>query len=79
MPKHTSWLWPDRTIGKRESRTLREEHNATVNSHADLLACLRKCVDEMDSRGDYERQRDGGYDDEDAAIDAARTAIAGAI
>ena len=36
-----SWLWPDRTIGKSESRTLRVEHNAVVNSHAELLsACL---------------------------------------
>jgi predicted ABC-class ATPase len=25
------WLWPDRTIGKRESRLLREEHNAAMN------------------------------------------------
>lgn len=27
-----SWLWPDRTIGKRESRLLREEHNKLVNT-----------------------------------------------
>ena len=32
------WLWPDRTIGKRESRQLREDHNATVNAIADSLA-----------------------------------------
>jgi hypothetical protein len=35
------WLWPDHAIGKRESRTLRDEHNATANEHADLLAALR--------------------------------------
>ena len=30
--EHTkTWLWPDRVIGKRESRELREEHNALVN------------------------------------------------
>jgi len=31
------WLWPDHTAGKREMRRLREEHNAAVNSHAELL------------------------------------------
>lgn len=36
-----SWLWPDRVIGKRESRTLRDEHNALVNSHAELLEQAR--------------------------------------
>lgn len=39
--KATSWLWPDRTIGKRESRDLREEHNALVNSHAELVDLIR--------------------------------------
>ena len=34
MSEHTakSWLWPDHVIGKRESRALREEHNALVNA-----------------------------------------------
>ena len=36
------WLWPDHAIGKQESRQLREEHNAVVNSHAELLAA---CVE----------------------------------
>jgi len=35
-----TWLWPDRAIGKRESRTLREEHNATVNALADTVEAL---------------------------------------
>jgi hypothetical protein len=39
-----TWLWPDRTIGKRESGTLREEHNATVNQCADLCAALEACA-----------------------------------
>lgn len=39
--KARSWLWPDRAIGKRASRHLREEHNALVNSHAELLAALK--------------------------------------
>lgn len=35
-----SWLWPDRVIGKRESRALREEHNRLVNAHVALVeAC----------------------------------------
>ena len=38
---HTSWLWPDHAISKRESRQLREEHNALLNSHAELLEALR--------------------------------------
>lgn len=38
--KHTAWLWPDHNIGKRESRRLREEHNALYNSHAELLGAL---------------------------------------
>ena len=42
MHENKSWLWPDRTIGKRESRRLRDEHNATVNDCADLLAALRR-------------------------------------
>lgn len=34
---HSSWLWPDRVIGKRESRRLRDEHNALVNRVAQLV------------------------------------------
>lgn len=29
--------WPDHVIGKRESRAIREQHNALFNSHAELL------------------------------------------
>lgn len=43
-----SWLWPDRVIGKRESRTLRDEHNALVNSHADLLEQLKALVGDLE-------------------------------
>ena len=38
--QRTSWLWPNHTIGVKESRQLREEHNALVNSHAELLDAL---------------------------------------
>lgn len=44
----SSWLWPDRVIGKRESRQLREEHNRLVNSSAALVAAIDgilACVD----------------------------------
>ena len=34
-PPHC-WLWPDHTIGERESRTLREEHNALANDYDNL-------------------------------------------
>lgn len=44
MDKLKSWLWPDHNIGKRESRRLRDEHNATVNVAVDLLAALRRVV-----------------------------------
>jgi len=51
-----AWLWPDRTIGKRESGTLREEHNATVNAHADLLEACQMALGQLDEwgRGDNE-------------------------
>lgn len=39
------WHWPDRNIGKRESRVLREEHNKLANEHADLLTKLEGLVD----------------------------------
>jgi hypothetical protein len=40
--KPQCWLWPDRVIGKRESRLLREEHNRVVNFNAELLAALER-------------------------------------
>jgi len=36
------WLWPDHTIGKRESRRLREKHNALVNLNDELLAVCKE-------------------------------------
>lgn len=36
--KQTTWHWPDHVISKRESRRLREEHNALANSHHELLS-----------------------------------------
>lgn len=34
--KITFWHWPDHNIGKRESRRLRDEHNALANYAAEL-------------------------------------------
>mgnify|MGYP000891963766 FL=1 len=34
------WHWPDRVIGKRESRQLRDEHNATENLLHDAIDLL---------------------------------------
>ena len=38
------WLWPDHSIGKRESRRLREEHNAAVNELGTALDLLSSIV-----------------------------------
>ena len=32
MTKHASFHWPDHTIGKAESRQIRETHNAAINA-----------------------------------------------
>lgn len=46
------FLWPDHNIGKRESRRIREEHNATVNQllaeRDELLRVLKRVVAESD-------------------------------
>lgn len=39
--KAQPWLWPDHAISKRESRQLREEHNAVVNLNSELLEALK--------------------------------------
>lgn len=41
----SAFHWPDRVIGKRESRRIRDEHNALFNSHAELLAACRRIMD----------------------------------
>lgn len=44
MPTPKPWLWPDHVIGKRESRRLREEHNAAVN----ILDPMREALKEAE-------------------------------
>ena len=65
-----SWLWPDRTIGKRESRRLREEHNALVNEHTAMLDALRELLREVDAHLDYETDVEMGV-----AADVARAIL----
>ena len=65
------WLWPDHIIYKRESRRLREEHNATVNSHADLLEALEELIIEVDTWEDPEHETPT-YQNARAAIAKAR-------
>ena len=38
------FLWPDHTIGKRESRRIREEHNLAMNQRAKLIDALKLAV-----------------------------------
>jgi hypothetical protein len=46
------WLWPDHAIGKRESRRLREEHNAAVNeSRVNCGALLESVRQELVDMG----------------------------
>ncbi len=36
------WHWPDHVIGKRESRRLREEHNARMNERHEAKEALNE-------------------------------------
>ena len=42
--KHNAFHWPDHVIGKRESRRIRDQHNALFNSHAELLGALQDAL-----------------------------------
>jgi hypothetical protein len=75
--KFNSWLWPDRPIGKAESKQLREEHNALLNSHAELLEALTECSRLLDVAFDFDgdvfrKEHNNAVD----AIYAAHAAIA---
>ena len=68
-PKFAAFLWPDHVISARDSRRIREEHNALLNSHANLLAALEEM---MSVFSDHEQ-----YDEDSAAvIKKARAVIA---
>lgn len=52
--------WPDHVIGKRESRRIRDEHNALFNSHHELLTALAFVLPSI--RGAYEQDSDWSGD-----------------
>lgn len=56
--KHSPFLWPDRVIGKRESRQIREAHNALVNDYYALLEAARAVIDHAD--GIYRQWEEDG-------------------
>ena len=62
------FLWPDHVIGKRESRAIREAHNATVNRAAELERQLAAVTAQRDQCAEALR---GTLD---ALIDVAREA-----
>lgn len=68
------WHWPDHCIGKRESRRLREEHNAEVLVKHQLLAALEGLMKEF--VGDRNAQNCLG--ESGIAADKARAAVAAA-
>lgn len=43
-----TWLWPDRNIGKRESRRLREEHNAAISAAFELADTAKTVLIRLD-------------------------------
>lgn len=57
MSAHHAFHWPDHVIGKRESRRIRDEHNALFNSHAELLAACQNALYLADI---YRKQRGDG-------------------
>ena len=47
MKTNKFWHWPDRQIGKKESRRMRDEHNKLANEHSELLAVCEIIADEF--------------------------------
>lgn len=72
---HTTWLWPDRNIGKRESRQLREEYNSVYNQRAELLEALRECVTDPGAVA-FQDDHEAAYRRLRAINELARAAIA---
>lgn len=71
------WFWPDHVIGKRESRRLREEHNALANSHAELEVALKATLASLNVAFSAEENPFGiGHNDAEDARSLAETALA---
>ena len=66
----TTWHWPDHVIGKRESRRLREEHNALAGNHNELVAALSQLLNTC------ELNTDDITDNAVALVGDARAALA---
>ena len=49
MSKHHAFHWPDHNIGKRESRRIREEHNAFFNDYHELREIASELLAELNS------------------------------
>ena len=45
--KSTTFLWPNRVIGKRESAEIRTAHNALANEHEELVLTLRSAIERV--------------------------------
>lgn len=56
MEKFKAWLWPDRTIGKKESRRLREEYNQLYNKCHEKHFALILFVKQYEGNGHDERE-----------------------
>jgi len=73
--KHSAILWPDHAIGKRESRAIREAHNALYNDYHEALAALRALRPILDKvwahDGDVFGVLNNAATDADSALDAA--------
>lgn len=72
---HTAFHWPDHVIGQRESREIREAHNALYNDYHELLEAVRglfrECSMIHSKWGNSCNRKEAS-----AAIEAARAAIA---
>lgn len=73
--KFAAFHWPDHVIGKRESRRIRDEHNALYNSHAELAAALADLFEQCAMMHKYWGEGNNTVA-ADAAQDRARAALA---
>ncbi len=78
--KPSAWLWPDQVIYKRRSRFLREEHNKTVNAHADLLARVRRLEGALrEVQADAAKAKDDDITSANVALSRIRSTVFHAI
>jgi hypothetical protein len=57
--KHNAFHWPDRTIGKKESRVIRDEHNALFNDYHRLVTAARSLMNLATAQLDTSATKDG--------------------